>query len=179
MFIRMALVVKGLILGDFWTHKFPLMSLPATWRSMIRTAVCRWRCGTGTWPAATTLWDRCPLAFQSFRNKGWMAGKRNLNKWSREWKDLSWRPRRSRKESKGDLVHYCSLGAQTLFGAPLPNLVIFSARAALPPSFYLCFFISPPPSLTLLLPSLCVCSPITISLNLPLFFLLTLLCQGF
>lgn len=51
-----------------------LVCLPATWRSMIRTAVCRWRYGTGTWPAATTSWDHCPLASRSSRNWEWMDG---------------------------------------------------------------------------------------------------------
>lgn len=51
-----------------------LVSLPATWRSTTRTAACQWRCGTGTWPAATTSWDRCPSASQSSRNKEWMDG---------------------------------------------------------------------------------------------------------
>lgn len=77
------------------------------------------------------------------------------------WKHLRRRTQESRRENEGDLVHYRSIREETFFffyffGALLPNLVIFSARVALLPSFYLCFFISPllhprtpPPSIPL------------------------------
>lgn len=57
----------------------------------------------------------------------------------------------------------------TLVRAPLFSLIILSARATLPPSLYLCFFISTtlPPSL---LPALSICSPVSISIFLSFVF---------
>lgn len=54
---------------------FVLFFLQATWRSAIRTAVFPWRRGIGTWPAAMTSWDLCPLASRSCKNWEWMDGK--------------------------------------------------------------------------------------------------------
>lgn len=53
----------------------------------------------------------------------------------------------------------------TLVRAPLFSLIILSARATLPPSLYLCFFIS-----TTLPPALSICSPVSISIFLSFVF---------
>lgn len=142
-----------------------LVSPPATWRSMIRTAVCRSRCGTGTWPAATTSWDHCRSASRSSRSKEWMDGeiKGGMNgggdgeTWGRETAQV---------EEEGEWRWPCSLlhcWRNTLVGALLFILVILCAKASLP-----CLFISASLSLHYP-PSHPLSSSVSISLYLPLF----------
>lgn len=139
------------------------VSLSATWRSTIRTAVCRWRCGTGTWPAATTSWDRCPLASRSSRNWEWMDGEmrgggaaqveEEVEEW--RWPCSLLRCRR-----------YTSVGVLLLFNLGDTRFWRISSL-----SLYLCFLISPPPPPPPLSSS--------VSVSLYLLFLLMLPCLGF